>query len=155
MPAADEPQPPAYLTASRIITYAVYIWVWLGIILLGLRVFLLAFSASSSAPFVNFIFRTSAAFLEPFRGIFPPQPVSRTGFVDIAALFAIIIYGLIGWGLAGLIRVLQVKINVYCADAEAEAARRRQAATQRHEVTVTEKTTNNANSEESSTRQSS
>lgn len=143
MPAEDKPEPPAYLTASRVITYAVYIWVWFGIIVLTLRVFLLAFSASSTAPFVGFIYRTSAAFLQPFRGIFPPQSVSRTGYIDIAALFAIIIYALISWGFAGLIRFLQAKINTYCADAEAEAARR-QAATQHHELTVSEKTTNDS-----------
>jgi uncharacterized protein YggT (Ycf19 family) len=108
---------PAYLTVGKIITWAMYIWVLFGIIVLGLRVFLLAFSANESTPFVKFIINTSQTFLNPFRGIFQPKPIGQTGYLDVAAIFAMIIYALIGWGFSALVKYIQVKINEY-ADAE-------------------------------------
>jgi uncharacterized protein YggT (Ycf19 family) len=118
---------PAYLVVGKVITWAMYIWVLFGIIILGIRVFLLAFSANSTTPFVNFIYTTSARFLQPFRGIFPPQPVGQTGYLDVAALFAIIMYGLLGWGFAALIHYIQNKIDAYAALNAAAARRRREA----------------------------
>lgn len=140
----NEPEAPAYLTASKIITYAMYIWVWFGIIVLALRVFLLAFSANSAAPFVDFVYRTSSGFLQPFRGIFPPQSVSMTGYVDIAALFAIIIYGLIGWGFAALLHFLQSKINAYRGAAKADASQTQQTVNQPSHSVGSQKTTGRA-----------
>jgi uncharacterized protein YggT (Ycf19 family) len=121
-------QVPPYLIVGKVITYAMYIWVIFGIIILGIRVFLLAFSANAGTPFVNFIYNTSASFLEPFRGIFPPKSVGTTGYLDVAALFAMIMYGLIGWGFAALIHYIQSKIDFYTRAAEERADRRRQMA---------------------------
>jgi uncharacterized protein YggT (Ycf19 family) len=127
MDAPDKPQTPAYLIVGKIITWAMYIWVIFGIIVLGIRVFLLAFSASSGAPFANFIYSTSTRFLQPFRGIFPPRPIGETGYLDVAALFAMIMYGLLGWGFAALIHYIQNKIDAYAALNAAAARRRREA----------------------------
>lgn len=113
--AANQNKVPSYLSVGKVITYAMYLWVIFGIIVLGLRVFLLAFSANDSTPFVDFIYRTSASFLNPFRGIFPPRSVGDTGYLDVAALFAMIIYALIGWGFAALVHVIQAKIDTYKA----------------------------------------
>lgn len=109
---------PSYLTVGKVITYAMYVWIMFGIIMLGLRVFLLAFSANPTTPFVEFVYNTSASFLQPFRGIFPPRSLSETGYLDVAALFAMIIYGLIGWGFTGLISYIQTKINAFSQEAE-------------------------------------
>lgn len=109
---------PSYLTVGKVITYAMYAWVMFGIIMLGIRVFLLAFSANPTTPFVEFVYNTSASFLQPFRGIFPPKPLSETGYLDVAALFAMIIYGLIGWGFTALINYIQTKINAFTVEAE-------------------------------------
>jgi hypothetical protein len=113
---------PGYLRVSKVIALALYAWVLFGIIVLGIRVFLLAFSANPSTSFVNFIYTTSATFLEPFRGIFPPKAVSETGYLDVAALFAMIMYGLIGWGFSTLLGYIQSKIDAYKAAAKAHAA---------------------------------
>ncbi|MCA9324652.1 YggT family protein [Candidatus Saccharibacteria bacterium] len=104
---------PAYLKAGKVVGYAMYIWVVFGIIVLGLRVFLLAFSANSSTPFVEFIYNTSDTFLQPFRGIFPLKEVGQTGYLDVAAMFAMIIYGLLGWGFSSLTSYFQDKIDSY------------------------------------------
>lgn len=102
---------PSYLKISKILAYIMYAWVFFGIIVLALRVFLLAFSANVSTPFVEFIYRTSGDYLEPFRGIFPSKSLGETGYLDIAAIFAIIIYLLIGWGFSALIQYVQSKID--------------------------------------------
>lgn len=108
---------PGYLKFSKVITYVMYIWVLFGIIVLGLRVFLLAFSANATTPFVEFIYNTSASFLEPFRGIFPPKAVGETGYLDVASIFAMIMYALIAWGFAALISYIQDKIDQRKAEA--------------------------------------
>lgn len=108
---------PAYLSVGKVITYFVYAWVLFGIIVLGLRIFLLAFGANTDTPFVEFIYNTSANFLDPFRGIFPPKPVGQTGYLDVAALFAMIIYALLGWAFSALIHYIQTKIDAQTAAA--------------------------------------
>lgn len=116
---------PAYLKIGKVVGYAMYAWVIFGIIVLGLRVFLLAFSANPDAGFSNFIATTSATFMEPFRGIFPPKEVGETGYLDIAALFAMIIYALLGWGFSALTSYFQDKIDAYKAAAKEQMAAQR------------------------------
>ena len=120
---------PGYLKAGKVIGYAMYIWVVFGIIVLGLRVFLLAFSANPATPFVEFIYNTSTSFLQPFRGIFPPKSVSETGYLDVAAMFAMIVYGLLGWGFSALTGYFQDKIDGYKEAAKAVSAKPRARAT--------------------------
>lgn len=142
--ATEEVQTPPHLTISKIAAWAVYAWVFLGIILLGLRVFLLAFSANAATPFVNFIYRTSADYLAPFRGIFPPRSVGETGYLDVAALFAIIMYLLFAWALSSLIGYIQGKIDHSKKQQLLELAREQEAArtaAPRHTVTTTTVTT--------------
>lgn len=102
---------PAYLRISRVLAYIMYIWVIFGIVVILLRVFLLAFSANLSAPFAQFIYKTSNDYLEPFRGIFPPKPIGETGYLDIAALFAIIVYLFVAWLFSSLVSHVQRKID--------------------------------------------
>ena len=114
---------PSYLRVSKIITWLLYFWVILGIISLLLRVFLLAFSANMSAGFANFVMQTSGDYLEPFRGLFIGRSVGDTGYLDVSALFAIIVYLFIAWGFHGLINFVQNKIDISEAQQEAELAR--------------------------------
>lgn len=113
MAQSNKPEIPAYLSIGKVLTYAMYALVIFAEIVLLFRVFLLAFSANQSSSFVEFIYRTSADFLEPFRGIFPPRPVGETGYLDVSALFAIIVYGLIAWGFSALIGYINAKISEY------------------------------------------
>lgn len=113
MAQTTKPEIPTYLSVGKILTYAMYALIIFAEIVLVFRVFLLAFSANPSTGFVNFIYRTSADFLEPFRGIFPPRAVGETGYLDVSALFAIIVYGLMAWGFAGLIGYINTKISQY------------------------------------------
>ena len=103
---------PSYLKINKIIAYVLYLWVIFGVIALMLRVFLLAFSANAETPFVRFIYNTSTDYLSPFRGIFPSKSIGSTGYFDVAAVFAIIIYLFVMWGFSTLINYIQYKIDV-------------------------------------------
>lgn len=107
--AQSEVKVPGYLKFSKILVWLMYVWVMIGVISLALRVFLLAASANPASGFTNFIYRLSNDFLEPFRGIFPPKDVGETGYLDVAAMFAIIIYLLLAWGFKALINYVEHK----------------------------------------------
>jgi uncharacterized protein YggT (Ycf19 family) len=102
---------PGYLKIGKVVTILLYVWVIFGVIVLGIRVFLLAFSANVATPFVEYIYRTSADYLAPFRGIFPSKPVGETGYLDIASIFAIIMYLLFAWLVSAGINYIQSKID--------------------------------------------
>lgn len=114
---------PGYLRISKIIAYLLYAWVLIGIISLVLRVFLLMFSANATTPFVDFVYTVSADYLSPFRGIFPAKAVGETGYLDVAALFAVIVYLFVMWGFASLVSYIQFKIDQTTHDQEKELAR--------------------------------
>jgi len=103
---------PTKLKFSKVIVWVMYVWVLIGVIALSMRVFLLAFSASTAAGFTEFVMRVSADYLEPFRGIFPAGEVGETGYLDVSAIFAIIVYLFILWGFRSLIDYVQNKIDV-------------------------------------------
>lgn len=128
---------PTHLQASKIVSYVLYAWVTVGITLLGLRVFLLAFSANAATPFVSFVYRTSADYLAPFRGIFPPREIGETGYFDIAALFAIVIYLLLAWLVGALISHIQYRINKNLWEQKAAIRTAEQAKHNKKEVIVT------------------
>src|SRR5690349_101690 len=80
----------------RFLTPLIEIIVGLAEAVLVIRILLRLFAASPSAPFVHWIYSTSATLLEPFRGIFPTAVINRAYVLDFTALFALIIYAIIG-----------------------------------------------------------
>jgi uncharacterized protein YggT (Ycf19 family) len=117
---------PTYLRVSNILVRFLYFWTLFGVIVLSLRVLLLAFSANPATEFVTFIYDTSSRYLEPFRGIFPTKETGSGGYLDVSALFAIIMYLLFMWAVVALIEYVERRMR------EAQA----------HSVTTTRKTTN-------------
>jgi len=64
-------------------------------ILLGLRFLFRLFGANPGAGFTQWLYDTTNALMDPFRGIFP-TPTTDGGFVlDLPALVALIIYALV------------------------------------------------------------
>ncbi|MBW4061154.1 YggT family protein [Candidatus Saccharibacteria bacterium] len=98
-----------FLKFSRVLTYIVYGYSLVASAFLALGFILLLFSASTSAAFTQFIYRVAAAFLEPFRGIFPAHPVSETGYFSASALFAIMVYLFVALMLHALITYVTSK----------------------------------------------
>lgn len=134
-----EVQVPGFLRLSKIVGYVLYAWVLIGVISLTMRVFLLLFSANPDTPFVEFIYNLSADYLNPFRGIFPAKTVGDTGYLDVAALFAIIVYLFVMWGFSALIHYVQFKIDKSVHEQEKEIAKLE--ADRKRAQTVTVRTT--------------
>jgi hypothetical protein len=64
-------------------------------VLLALRFIFRLFAANSSAPFVNWLYDTTAILISPFRGIFTSPVVNGQFVFDITTLISIVIYGLL------------------------------------------------------------
>ena len=83
------------------------VWFIVGLIdaLLIIRFLLRLLGASIGADFVRFIYGITQPLIAPFRGIFNTSGSGSYVF-EPESLVAIIVYTLIGWGIATLIRIL-------------------------------------------------
>ncbi len=75
-------------------------------VILGLRVLLRLFAANANNGFVNWVYEMSDTLLEPFRGIFPTRVFENGIVLDFTALFAMLVYAIVGmlviWVIAAL-----------------------------------------------------
>jgi uncharacterized protein YggT (Ycf19 family) len=98
-----------FIKLSRGLSYFVYGFSLVATAFLTLTFVLLLFSANASTPFVRFVYETAAAFLTPFRDIFPVRAISDTGYFSPSILFAIIMYLALALGMNALISYVTVK----------------------------------------------
>ncbi len=89
---------PTGVVAQRVVWYIV----GFIIVLLALRVVLLLLGADRSSGFVDFIYSFAGVFAMPFEGIFSTPSYNGKFFLDSASLVAMVIYALVGWGIAKL-----------------------------------------------------
>ncbi len=76
---------------------------------LGVRILLRLFGANPNTPFVAWVYEMTSPLLYPFSGIFP-NPTIRGGFVlEMASLFALLVYGFIAYLIAALIDFVEDK----------------------------------------------
>jgi uncharacterized protein YggT (Ycf19 family) len=73
--------------------------------LIAIRFVLKLLGASLQSGFVTFIYSLTDGLVSPFRAIFPATS-GQSSTVDVAALVAIVIYALVGWGLVSLVKLL-------------------------------------------------
>ncbi len=93
-------------TISRILIFIVNLVFGIAILLLLVRFLLRLFGANLAAPFADWIYDVTSPLLYPFIGIFP-SPVVEGGFVfEITTLIAIVIYAVIAYIIAAIIRFL-------------------------------------------------
>ena len=83
-------KPTLYL--SRLI----HLIIGLAEVVLILRIVLRLFAANPTASFVHWTYTTSNTLLEPFRGVFQSGVIDKSYVLDFTALFALIVYGLLG-----------------------------------------------------------
>jgi hypothetical protein len=83
------------------------VWLVTGIVtaLLIIRFAFKLLAASTQASFVTFIYDLTQVFVAPFHGIFNTAANGNNVF-EPESVVAIVIYSLIGWGLASLVRVV-------------------------------------------------
>ncbi len=74
--------------------------------LLVIRVVLKLLAANPAAGFTTLIYGVTNPFVALFAGVFP-NAQSQGNVLDLAALLAIVIYGLLAWGIVRGIEILQ------------------------------------------------
>jgi uncharacterized protein YggT (Ycf19 family) len=74
--------------------------------LLVIRLVLKLLAANPAAGFTSLIYGVTNPFVALFEGVFP-NAQNRGNVLDLAALLAIIVYGLLAWGIVRGIEVLQ------------------------------------------------
>ena len=86
---------------------AAVVWLIVGVVdvLIGGRFLLRLFGASTQSGFVNLIYAISTPLIAPFHGIFADSG-SKTNIFEPAALVALIVYALVGWGVVVGIRIV-------------------------------------------------
>ncbi len=89
---------------SGVIIFQRVVWYIVGfiIVLLALRLVLLLLAANDDSAFVSFIYSLSNIFAAPFFGIFNYQPTYGQFTFEISTVVAIVVYALVGWGIAKL-----------------------------------------------------
>jgi uncharacterized protein YggT (Ycf19 family) len=99
------------MNARSIIIYLVNAIIGIAQTIIGLRILLKLFGASSNAPFVRWLYETSEPLLNPFVGMFPSPVLDGNFVIEFSALFALIIYTLVGYFLTQLVILFDVAIN--------------------------------------------
>lgn len=89
---------------GNILVSIINFFVGLAEAILGLRVVFRLFNANGANTFVHWIYQTSNTLMDPFRGIFRATATLSPGYVlDINALFAMLMYAIIGYLVAALL----------------------------------------------------
>ncbi len=94
----DTATAPSSVVAQRVVWYIV----GFIIALLALRLVFQLLGANQGNPFVDLIYGLSGLFAAPFFGMFSYTPSYGVSFFEVSTLVAILIYALIGWGVAKL-----------------------------------------------------
>ena len=79
---------------AKVLLWLVYAWLLVNLVILTLAFILQLLGANPSAGFVEFIYRSAARTMAPFRGMFEPTPLNGDSVLDTSILFAMIIYSL-------------------------------------------------------------
>lgn len=99
-------------TSSQTVEYLVYFFFGVLEILLAFRLVLKLTGASMFSAFVGLVYGLTGIFILPFEGIFRrgfAQGVETTSVLEPSTLVAIIVYGVLAWGIVKLLRILSGK----------------------------------------------
>jgi hypothetical protein len=100
-PAVD----PAPVSAADRVSQFTYLLFGLLEGVLGIRVLLKLLAADPQAGFTSLIYTLTAPFVALFQGVFA-TPQSRGNVLELSSLLAIVVYALLGYGLARLAQIL-------------------------------------------------
>jgi len=98
------------LRIARVLVWLVYAVVVAYTVILGTAFVLRLLGASPTADFVDWIYRATAKIMQPFRGMFPPEPVTGTSVFDASLLFALIVYSFLALFLQALVDWMSTRI---------------------------------------------
>ena len=91
---------------ARALTYLVYAFVIVALIILLLGFFLQLFGANPDAPFAEWLYRGLRRVMAPFRGLFEPVALDGRSVLDVSILFAMLVYAIVGLALHAFIEWL-------------------------------------------------
>lgn len=83
------------------------LWFFISVIslLIIFRFILLAIGANPGSGFVDFIYSVTAVLVAPFQFITPNADYSG-GVIEVASIFALFVYPIIGWGIIQLLWII-------------------------------------------------
>lgn len=76
-------------------------------IIIGLGIILKLFGAKD-VPFVRAVYTLETPLLSPFKGMFQPVALAPHYYLDLSALFALVVYSIAGYVIIKLIDLLRV-----------------------------------------------
>jgi len=84
------------------------IYFFLGVleVILGLRFIFRLLGANEGNDFITALYNLSHVFVGPFNNIFNDQSIGSHSVFEMSTLIAMLIYALVAWGLASLVRVM-------------------------------------------------
>lgn len=126
MVSTTSPAPVAIARIARALTYLVYGFVIVALVILLLGFILQLLGANPDAPFAEWLYRSLRRVMAPFRGLFEPVALDGRSVFDVSILFAMLVYGIVGLALHALIEWLTRRI--VAMQVENAAARRRTSA---------------------------
>jgi uncharacterized protein YggT (Ycf19 family) len=91
---------------ARALTYLVYAFVIVALIILLLGFVLKLFGANPDAPFAEWVYRGMRRVMAPFRGLFEPVALDGRAVLDVSILFAMLVYGIVALALHAFIEWL-------------------------------------------------
>jgi hypothetical protein len=98
--------------AARALVYLVYFFVTVALTILTFGFFLLLFGANPDAAFAEWVYRSLARVMAPFRGLFESIPLNGQSVLDVSVLFAMIVYGIAAMALRALIDWLTYRVDL-------------------------------------------
>jgi uncharacterized protein YggT (Ycf19 family) len=94
------------VTLARGLTYLIYAFVIVALVVLAFGFFLLLFGANPDAAFAEWVYRALDRVMAPFRGLFESVVINGQSVLDVSVLFAMIVYGIVALALGALIEWL-------------------------------------------------
>lgn len=104
-----------FLQVSRVLVWVVYAVVLCYLVILTIAFVLQLLGADPSASFVDWIYRSSARIMQPFRGAFPAQQVTDRSVFNASLLFAAIVYSLLALLLSAALLWMSDRIDAIAA----------------------------------------
>jgi uncharacterized protein YggT (Ycf19 family) len=102
--------PLSVMQIARALTYLIYAWVIVSLVILIFGFFLLLFGANPDAAFAAWVYRGLERVMAPFRGIFEAVRLDGRSVLDVSVLFAMIVYGIVAMVLHGVIGWLTERV---------------------------------------------
>lgn len=101
---------------ARGVTYVVYAFVVLSILILVQGFLLKLFGANSEAGYAEWAYRSLDRVMQPFRGLFTPIEIDNRSILDTSILFAVAVYGVVGIAIRSLLDWLTFRLHLAASD---------------------------------------